>query len=138
MVTVYLDGDWVMSNSRHIVNFDELEEELGSVMKEMADEFGRVDPAKEVGNITVDMAEDFSKPYADRFIARLRELETDHDEEVVREQFQLIIEEFDTVDRAVYAKTDEQEPTQGIAVLVAEHRTQVMQHLQEKDEGYNG
>jgi uncharacterized protein YdcH (DUF465 family) len=127
-----------MPNNKHFVEFADLEEELGVLIKEMADEFQKVDPAKEVGEITIEMAEEFSTPYADRFVARLRELETEFDEHVVREHFKLVIEEFDTVDRAVYAKTDEQEPTQGIAVLVAEHKTQIMQMLQEKDEGYDG
>jgi hypothetical protein len=124
-----------MPNSKEILQFDELESELEILMKEMAQEFLKVDPAKEVGSITVEMAEEFSKPYADRFITRLNELETPHSEEVVKEEFFGIIDEFDTVDRAVYAKTDEQEPSQGIDVLVAEHKTKIMQHLQNLDEG---
>lgn len=127
-----------MSNSKEIVQFDELEGELDSVMTYMARKFAEVDPAKEVGSITVEMAEEFSSPYADKFIERLKELEMDFDSDVVRDEFKAVIDEFDTVDRAVYARVDEQEPTQGIAVLVAEHKTKIMQHLQERDEGYEG
>lgn len=125
-----------MPNSKEIVQFDELEAELDAILQEMAQKFAEVDPAKEVGSITIEMAEEFSKPYADRFVARLNELECPFVEPVVREEFTAVIDEFDTVDRAVYAKTDEQEPTQGIAVLVAEHKTKIMQMLQEQDEGY--
>jgi hypothetical protein len=124
-------------NNKEFVQFDELEGELDQIMTEMAHKFAKVDPAIEVGEVRVEMAEEFSKPYADRFITHLNELETEHDETLIREEFAAIIDEFDTVDRAVYAKTDEQEPSQGIAVLVAEHKTKVMQMLQEKDEGYD-
>lgn len=127
-----------MGNSKHIIQFDELEGELDAVMTEMAQAFFRVDPAQQVGDVTIEDAEKFAQPYTDRFLAHITELEMDFDESKVAEEFRAIIEEFDTVDRAVYAKTDEQEPSQGIAVLVAEHKTKLMQHLQEKDEGYKG
>jgi hypothetical protein len=125
-----------MANSKHLVHFDELEGELEAVMLEMAQKFAKVDPAKEVGSITIEMAEEFARPYSARFIAHLRDLEMEFNEELVIEEFKSVIDEFDTVDRAVYAKVEEQEPTQGIAVLIAEHKTKIMQHLQEKDEGY--
>lgn len=125
-----------MANSKEIVQFDELEAELEGILKEMAKKFAEVDPAKEVGEITVEMAEEFASPYADQFCQRLDELEMEYTSDLVREEFIAVIDEFDTVDRAVYAKTDEQEPEQGIAVLVAEHKTKIMQHLQQLDEGY--
>jgi hypothetical protein len=125
-----------MGNSKEIVQFDELEGELDLLMTEMASAFFKVDPAQQVGEVTIEMAEAFAEPFALKFIERLTALEMDFNAVIVREEFTCIIDEFDTVDRAVYAKTDEQEPTQGIAVLVAEHKTKIMQHLQERDEGY--
>jgi hypothetical protein len=125
-----------MGNSKEIVQFDELEGELDLLMTEMASAFFKVDPAQQVGEVTIEMAEAFAEPYALKFVERLTALDMDFNAVLVREEFTAIIDEFDTVDRAVYAKTDEQEPTQGIAVLVAEHKTKVMQHLQERDEGY--
>lgn len=126
-----------MANSKEIVQFDELEGELDELMTKMAQDFFKVDPAQQVGEVTVEMAEEFADPYAKKFMDRLDQLETPFDPEIVREEFRAIIEEFDTVDRAVYAKTDEQEPSQGLAILVSEHKTKIMQHLQEKDEGYS-
>lgn len=128
-----------MANNPNLVQFDELEGELELVMMEMAQEFATVDPAKEVGSVTIDMAEQFSAPYAKRFLDRLDALEMgEYDPSLIRTEFMGIIEEFDTVDRAVYARVDEQEPSQGIAVLIAEHKTKIMTHLQHVDEGYDG
>lgn len=127
-----------MSNDKHIIQFDELEGELDLIMLEMAQAFSKVDPAQTVGEITIDMAETFSEPYAKRFVKHLEGLDMEFDTTLVHDEFTAIIDEFDTVDRAVYAKTDEQEPTQGIAILVSEHKTKVMNHLQQRDEGYSG
>jgi hypothetical protein len=125
-----------MANNKHLIQFDELEGELEQVMTDMAQAFFKVDPAQHGGDVTE--FENFHQSYAEKFIDRLTELEMDFTPELVDEEFRGVIDEFDTVDRAVYAKTDEQEPTQGIAVLVAEHKTKIMQHLQERDEGYGG
>lgn len=125
-----------MANSKHLIQFDELEGELEIIMTELAREFNKIDPAQHGGDVSE--FEDFWQPYADRFIKRLDELEMDYEPSVIADEFSAIIDEFDTVDRAVYAKTDEQEPSQGIAILVSEHKTKIMQHLQFKDEGYNG
>lgn len=123
-----------MANSKHIVQFDELEGELDVIMTEMAHAFFKVDPAQHGGDVAE--FENFHQAYSGRFINHLLELEMDFEESLVDEEFRSVIDEFDTVDRAVYAKTDEQEPSQGISVLVAEHKTKIMQHLQERDEGY--
>lgn len=123
-----------MANTEHLVQFDELEGVLEGIMTELARDFFKVDPAQHGGDVAE--FENFWQPYADRFVKHLDELKMNYEPSIIAEEFSAIIEEFDTVDRAVYAKTDEQEPTQGIAVLVAEHKTKVMQHLQERDEGY--
>jgi len=93
-----------MGNSKEIVQFDELEGELDLLMTEMASAFFKVDPAQQVGEVTIEMAEAFAEPFALKFIERLTALEMDFNAVIVREEFTCIIDEFDTVDRAVYAK----------------------------------
>lgn len=131
-----------MGNSQHLVQFDELESELDSILQEMAREFAKHDPSVRVESGDAEaLAAEFSKPYADRFLKHLNSLEMGlepADEELIRSHFSSVIDEFDTVDRAVVAKVEDQVPVEGIAALISEHRQPIMQRLQEIDEGYGG
>lgn len=123
-----------------LIHFDELENELDILMREMAKAFGAVDPSVRVESGTAEaVAEDFSTPYAEQFISRVKELKMqirEGDEELIREHFRGVIDEYDTVDTVVAGKVEDQTPVEGVNALIGEHRQPIMQRLQEIDEGY--
>lgn len=123
-----------------LIHFDELENELDILMRDMARAFSKVDPSVKVESGTAEaVAEDFSIPYAEQFIARVKELKIgirEGDEELIREHFRGIIDEYDTVDTVVAGKVEDQTPVEGVNALIGEHRQPIMQRLQEIDEGY--
>lgn len=130
-----------MANTNALVHFDELEDELNTIMREMAAAFALQDPSVLVSTGTSEsLADSFSRSYADKFIVRLGELEMglkESHEETIRGHFISIITEFDTVDRAAAAKADDQTPEAGVNALISEHRQPIMQLLQAIDEGYD-
>lgn len=127
-----------MSNE-NLIHFDELEGELESVMREMVTDFGKRDPSVVVQTGDAEeLAYDFSKPYAEKFLAHLTQLGISLRpdlQESIRNEFVAVISEYDTVDTVVAAKVDDQVPELGIQALLSEHKQPIMQLLQELDEG---
>lgn len=127
-------------SSSELVHFDEIEAELESTLREMVREFSKQDPSVRVESGDVDdLAEEFSDPYATKFLDRLKELKMILNVGLVldiRNHFQSVISEYDTLDTVVQAKVEDQTPELGINALISEHAQPIMQKLQEADEGW--
>jgi hypothetical protein len=127
-------------SSPDLVHFDELEAELDELLREMLVAFAAHDPSKAVESSAVDdIALEFAEPYIQRFVRRLKELGfglTPAVESSIVEHFEACVSEYNTVDTVVAAKVEDQTPELGVQALISEHKTPIMQKLQETDEGW--